>query len=77
MVWTLAALAMIRRRQFLTSTATGQSLLWSIFYFIFLHSVFESQPRYHMPSVGPLLILAALAFASRLGLASADTSPWR
>lgn len=76
-VWTLAALAMIRRRQFLTSTATGQSLLWSIFYFIFLHSVFESQPRYHMPSVGPLLILAALAFASRLGLASVDTSPRR
>lgn len=63
--WTLmlllAVAGVIKNRAFFTQNAYGGFLLLMTLFFVIVHSVFESQPRYHEPMIGFLAIFAALA----------------
>jgi hypothetical protein len=67
LVWVFAASALIRRRHLITSSVVPATIASFAAYFLIIHSVFESQSRYHMPSVGPLLVLSMLAFHTARG----------
>jgi 4-amino-4-deoxy-L-arabinose transferase-like glycosyltransferase len=62
-LWALVAYTVWRERSFLVSSTTGQLLTSFAGYFFVIHAVYESQPRYHMPAVGVLLVLAAMCLA--------------
>jgi len=64
LVWMLAAVALRRRRTWLTSTTTGLCVMFFAGYSLVVHSVYQSQPRFHLPIVGPLIVIAALVFAT-------------
>jgi 4-amino-4-deoxy-L-arabinose transferase-like glycosyltransferase len=59
----LVSVSAIRARPFLSGDAAGSLLLATPLYLPFVHSVFESQARYHHPMMGVLAILAAMAIA--------------
>jgi hypothetical protein len=61
-IWVFALIGGLRWRHFLADTPTGALLLWMILYWVAIHSVFESHDRHHMPFVGVLVIISALAF---------------
>lgn len=60
-IWVLAVVGAVRSRHFLSSSPEGALLLLMILYFVAIHSVFESQSRYHMSFLGFLAIIASLA----------------
>lgn len=60
----LSAVGVIKNRTMLAQNPYGGLLLWMTLYFVVIHSVFESQPRYHLPMIGFLAILAAFALTS-------------
>jgi 4-amino-4-deoxy-L-arabinose transferase-like glycosyltransferase len=62
-VWACVVLALYRRRQRLWANPALAALLWLTAFLPLIHAVFESQPRYHMPMVGLLLLLAGLIAA--------------
>lgn len=59
-LWSFVAATLWTQRSFLIKSTTGQLLTSFAGYFFAIHAVYESQPRYHMPAVGVLLVLAAL-----------------
>ena len=60
-VWFLAVLGAIRERDFFGGTSIGGFLLSLILIFVAIHSVYQSQARFHMPFVGVLAVVSALA----------------
>jgi len=60
-VWALALIGAIRCRHFFAGNPTGGLMLSIVLFFVFTHCIFESQPRYHMPFVGILVVIAAMA----------------
>lgn len=60
----MIAVALIRNREFFSRNPYGGLLLLMTLFFIVIHSVFESQPRYHIPMIGLMAILAALSLGS-------------
>jgi hypothetical protein len=60
-VWVLAVIGTMWCRWFFTADPRGGMMLWVILYFVFVHSVFESQPRYHVPIVAILSVISSLA----------------
>lgn len=48
---------------FLSNDPMGGLLIWMILFFVAVHSVFESQPGYHFPFVGLLLVISAFAIS--------------
>lgn len=67
LVWFLVLIALIRWRDYFTGSALGATLLYSVLFLVVIHSVFESQPRYHMPIMAALSIIAALNFSPQKG----------
>jgi 4-amino-4-deoxy-L-arabinose transferase-like glycosyltransferase len=65
LLWIALAFSMLRYRRDFLHTPELTCLLLPFLYFLFIHSVFESQDRYHIPGVPFVLIICALAFASR------------
>jgi 4-amino-4-deoxy-L-arabinose transferase-like glycosyltransferase len=63
-IWLLVVYELIRNRTHLRERADATCILASLLYLVAIHSVFESQPRYHMPMYGLLAVIAACAFAS-------------
>ena len=63
-VWLFAVVALLRWRTRVLDDSAGAALMWLTIVLPVVHSVFESQPRYHMPIVGVLLCLSAMLFAS-------------
>jgi 4-amino-4-deoxy-L-arabinose transferase-like glycosyltransferase len=62
LVWSLVGVALYRHRRVL-STSLNATLLFSLVLLIAaVHAVFESQPRYHSPMIGIIIVLAGLAF---------------
>ncbi len=59
LIWILCAVGLWRHRAFWMSSAGANTLLWSILYVVTVHSVFESQPRHHIPILGFLSLVAA------------------
>ena len=43
----------------------GATLLYSALFLVVIHSVYESQPRYHMPIMAVMAIVASLPFSTR------------
>ncbi|OLD62995.1 MAG: hypothetical protein AUI53_00280 [Acidobacteria bacterium 13_1_40CM_2_60_7] len=64
-LWLLLVFALIRHREDFLRNPRSVCLLLPFLYFSGIHSIFESQDRYHIPAVPFLLIVAALALAHK------------
>jgi 4-amino-4-deoxy-L-arabinose transferase-like glycosyltransferase len=60
-VWVLGIIGATRARHFFKNDPMGGLLISMIFLFIAVHSIFESQPRYHLPFIGLLSVISAFA----------------
>jgi len=63
-VWALILCGLTGMRERFTKNADGATVLWMTMFFVVVHSVFESQMRYHMPMYGLLAVLAAQGVGS-------------
>lgn len=59
LIWVMVTAGLLRNRQFYMHSTFGSVLLLTTMYFIAIHSIFESQNRYHMVMIWLLAILAA------------------
>jgi hypothetical protein len=60
-IWGLTVIGAIRQRHFFANNAVGGLLLLMILLLILIHSIFESNDRYHIPFTGLLLVISGLA----------------
>lgn len=60
--WILAVLGAVRARDSFCRTPAGVAALLMVFALVAAHSIFESQPRHHIPFFGYLALLAAFLF---------------
>jgi hypothetical protein len=67
-IWGLAVSSTIRSRVFFTTSPDGWLLLGMVLFWISIHAVFESLPRYHLPFIGVLSVISALALYPPLKL---------
>lgn len=65
LVWLAAVIGAIKQKSFFTRDAQGALFLMNTLFFVVVHSVFESQPRYHMPMIALLVIIAASGIAGQ------------
>lgn len=66
-LWAMVAASLIRHRRDWLTRPDMNLLLWLPLYLIAIHSVFESQPRYHFPFVGVLCLIAVMVLDARRG----------
>ena len=66
LIWMLCAVGLWRHRAFWLNSAGATTLLWAILYIVTVHSVFESQPRHHIPILGFLSLVAASGLLRKL-----------
>jgi len=59
-VWVTTLIALVRHRSRIVGLEGTATLAWLAVVLPFVHAIFESQPRYHMPMVGVLLCLSAM-----------------
>ena len=64
-MWVLVLVGLIRWRDYFAGSALGATLLYSALFLVVIHSVYESQPRYHMPIMAVMAIVASLPFSTR------------
>lgn len=57
--WSLVVLGAVRARDSFCRTPAGVAAILMVFALVAVHSVFESQPRHHVPVFGHLALLAA------------------
>jgi 4-amino-4-deoxy-L-arabinose transferase-like glycosyltransferase len=62
-IWLLTAFVLVAWRDFFTRDPRGGFFALTILFFLAIHSVFESQDRYHMAEVGFMVVVASLAIA--------------
>jgi 4-amino-4-deoxy-L-arabinose transferase-like glycosyltransferase len=60
-IWILSIIGLVRARHFFWNDQRGALLLLMVLFFVAVHSVFESQPRYHLPFLGLLSVVASFA----------------
>lgn len=60
-IWSLAVIGSIRAQNFFINGSIVGLLPWTVIFLIIIHSIYESQPRYHMPFVAVLSIISAFA----------------
>lgn len=63
LLWSLVGVALYRHRRSLSTSLEAALLFLLVLLIAAVHAVFESQPRYHSPMVGIIIVLAVLAFA--------------
>lgn len=71
LAWSLVGVALYRHRRELSASLNATLLFSFVLLIAAVHAVFESQPRYHSPMVGIIIVLAALAFAPPSGVQKA------
>ncbi len=64
-LWLLVAAGAIRNRIFLTDQPEMRLLVWMVLLITVTAAPFTIQPRYHMPMVPMLLLIAGFSLASR------------
>ena len=62
LIWILTVAGVWKQRRFLISSPQAGFVLWMSLLFVVIHSVYESQDRYHLPMIGILCVLATLWF---------------
>ena len=67
LIWIVLAYSLLRYRRSYLRVPELTCLLLPFLYFLYIHSVFESQDRYHIPGVPFVLIACALALAGTRG----------
>jgi hypothetical protein len=78
LLWSLVGIALYRHRRWLSTSLDAALLFLLVLLVAAVHAVFESQPRYHAPMVGIIIVLATLAFAPaapRQGEAATASAP--
>ena len=62
LIWIAVLFALVRYRMLFLKTPPLLCLLLPVLYFLGIHSIFESQSRYHIPVVPFLIVVVVLAF---------------
>lgn len=62
-IWVLIVLALANWRDFFACNPRGGFFVLTVLSLVAIHSVFESQDRYHMAAVGFMVVIASLAVA--------------